>query len=154
MANASSSSRSTSTGGLNRSALRNTGATAARPPEAAPRPPAVPAARRESPPESDFVYFLKAVGWMSGGLLGAIVLYALVWLMHDSMATGAALAEAKQQRSTLVCQSGHMSHGDGSLHDMVFAESFFVCDDWKTLQAIQESEQKAGSPQMKATQTH
>ncbi|MDY0743157.1 hypothetical protein SNE35_01500 [Paucibacter sp. R3-3] len=146
-------SPSTSTGGINRSALRNASATAARPPEAAPRPPAAPAAaQRESPPESDFIYFLKAVGWMSGGLVGAIVLYALVWLMHDSMATGAALAEAKQQRGTLVCQSGHMSHGDGSLHDLVFAESFFVCDDWKTLQTIQEEEQKAGSPQMKATQ--
>ena len=125
MANSSPSSRSTSTGGLNRSALRNTGATAARPPEpVVSRPPSARVAtRRESPPESDFVYFLKAVGWMSGGLVGAIVLYTLVWLMHDSMASGAALAEAKQQRGTLVCQSGHMSHGDGSLHDRVFAES-------------------------------
>lgn len=145
---------STSTGGINRSALRQAAATAPRPVEAASRPTIAPSARREPPPESDFVYFLKAVGWMSGGLLGAIVLYALVWLMHDSMATGAALAEAKQQRGTLVCQSGHMSHGDGSLHDMVFAESYFVCDDWKTLQAIQEEETRAGSPAMKATQTH
>ena len=144
-------SPSTATGGINRSALRNA-ATAARPVDP-PRMPAAPIPRREAPPDSDFVYFIKAVGWMTGGLVGVVALYAMAWLMHDSMATGAALSDAKQQRGTLVCQGGHMTHGDGSLHDLVFAESFFVCDDWKTLEAIKEDEQKAGSPQMKATAT-
>ncbi|WP_077033645.1 hypothetical protein [Pelomonas sp. KK5] len=137
------------TGGINRSALRNAAGSAPRI-EEPPRLPSGPALRRAPPPESDLVYFFKAVGWMSGGLLGAVALYAMGFLMHDSMAAGAAIAEAKQQRSTLVCQGGHMSHGDGSLHDLVFADAYFVCDDWKTLEVIKEEEAKAGTPQVKA----
>ena len=123
--------------GINRSALRSSTSG----PRAEVRLPitiAVP--RRAAPVESDFVYFLRAVGWMTGGLLGMIGIYALAFLMHDSMAAGNALAEAKKERSTLVCQAGHMSHGDGSLHDIVFGDAYFVCTDWKTLQAIEMEE--------------
>jgi hypothetical protein len=143
---ANSPSRSTPSPGINRSALRSSGSG----PRAEVRLPssAVPP-RRIAPEDSDFVYFLKAVGWMTGGLLGMIALYALAFLMHDSMAAGSALAEAKKERSTLVCQSGRMSHGDGSLHDLVFADSYFVCTDWKTLQAIEMDEKPA--PSMRTT---
>ena len=130
MANTSPRSSSVS---VNRASLRsaNGASTAAR---------LVTSRLPQKPPESDFVYFLKAVFWMSGGLLSLIAVYAMGWLMHDSMATGNALAEARKERSTLVCQAGHMSHGDGSLHDKVFGESYFVCTDWKTLQAIEMEE--------------
>lgn len=144
---------STATGGINRSALAK--ATARAPQPASPvlltRAVRAPA----KPEDSDFVYFLKALGWMTLGAFGLIALYALGFLMHDSMATGNALAEAKKERGTLVCQAGHMSHGDGSLHDLVFAKAYFVCDDWKTLETIKEEEAKAANPpQMKATQVN
>ena len=99
-----------------------------------------PASQADS--SSDLAYFLKAVGWMFAGLLGMVALYALGFLMNDSMAAGKALTEAKLQRSTLVCQAGRMSHGDGSLHDLVFADAYFVCTDWKTLETIQSEEKE------------
>lgn len=90
--------------------------------------------------EFDFVYFFKVVGWMLGGLFGVIVFYVLVWLMYDSMVISVVLVEVKQQCGMFVCQFGYMSYGDGLLYDMVFVEFYFVCDDWKMLQVIQEEE--------------
>lgn len=144
----------TATGGINRSALNR--ATARAPLPATPVMPARTPQPLPAPAEiSDFAYFLKALGWMSAGLLGAIVLYTLGFLMHDNMAAAKALTEAKRQRSTLVCQAGHMQHGDGSLQDLLFAKSYFVCDDWKTLQTILDEEAKAANPpQMRATQVN
>ena len=124
---------------LNRSGLRQASS-------AAPALQLPGAARPAAPVETfadDLRYFLKAVTWMSLGLAGVVGLFATGLMMHDSMAAGAALAEAKKEHTTLVCQAGHMAHGDGSLHDLVFESAYFVCTDWKTLQAI-ELEQKPG----------
>lgn len=70
-------------------------------------------------------------------LAGLLALLSMVYVTRDSMAVGSHLAKAKAERSTLVCQNGRMTHGDDSLHDMIFADSYFVCTDWRTLQAIE-----------------
>jgi hypothetical protein len=139
MSNANNRSRP----GINRASMRNS--TAQRSPAApAPKFVSTPSAVvvPVAPPASPFGEFLQIVGGVALALLGLAVLLTVLSLMRDSMAVGKHLAEAKSQRSTLVCQDGRMVRGDGSLRDLVLADAYFVCTDWRTLQSLEIEESK------------
>jgi hypothetical protein len=100
--------------------------------EAAPRPAV--------PPESTLPPLLTAALHGAALAAGLALLLLLAYLTRDSIAIGKHLAAARNERTTLVCQNGRMTHGDGSLYDRVFEKSYFVCTDWRTLQAIELNE--------------
>ncbi|MDN3921200.1 hypothetical protein [Roseateles violae] len=119
-------------GGINRAGLRHAGAPApVRPEPPRPAPPAPP------PPPGLAAELARTTLQVIAVSAGLLLAGALVLLVRDSMAVGAHLAEAKNERTTLVCQNGRMTHGDGSLYDRLFARSYFVCTEWRTLQAIE-----------------
>jgi len=127
-----------SNGTFNRANLRRAAAPAIAMPE--PVRPAPPPAPHPQVSSSGLQELLKTLLQFIGVLAGVLGLLTTAFLMRDSMAVGSYLAQAKAARSTLVCQDGRMTHGDGSLHDMIFADSYFVCTDWRTLQAIELEE--------------
>lgn len=98
----------------------------------------MPAAAPAAPP-SLVGEFARALLQVSGVAAGLLLLLWGVSLMRDNLAAASHLADAKAQRSTLICQAGHMARGDGSLHDRVFEKAYFVCTDWRTLQAVDEA---------------
>ncbi|MET0518569.1 MAG: hypothetical protein ABW005_07020, partial [Burkholderiaceae bacterium] len=65
---------------------------------------------------------------------------AMGYVVSDSTAVGRNLAESKAQRGSLICQDGHMVHGDGSIRDRIVEDSYFVCTDWRTLQSLEQEE--------------
>ncbi len=134
--------RSASPGGINRAALNRASTPVAAEATAAvvPRTTPLPHGQRAQPAPGPMQELWQSLLLFCGVLGGLIALLVAVYLVRDSMAVGAHLAEAKNERTTLICQNGRMSHGDGSLHDLVFAKSYFVCTDWRTLQAIELQE--------------
>jgi hypothetical protein len=130
--------------GLNRANMRN-GAAPRSPAPASTKfvsTPSVVVAPPPAAPASPFGEFLQIVGGVALMLLALALLLSLLNLIRDSIAVGKHLAEAKTQRSTLVCQDGRMVRGDGSLRDLVMADAYFVCTDWRTLQSIEIEESK------------
>ena len=124
--------------GINRANLRSA------PPRAAPKPVAEAVAPvvlpRPAAPTSAFGEFLQIVG-AAALLLGGLALLLMgVQMMSDSVTVGKHLAEAKAQRGVLVCQDGRMVRGDGSLRDLILADAYFSCTDWRTLQSIELEE--------------
>ncbi|MDC6165977.1 hypothetical protein [Paucibacter sp. XJ19-41] len=124
--------------GINRANLRSA------PPRAAPKPVAeivAPVAPpRPAAPTSAFGEFLQIVG-AAALLLGGLALLLMgIQAMSDSVTVGKHLAEAKAQRGVLVCQDGRMVRGDGSLRDLILADAYFSCTDWRTLQSIEIEE--------------
>jgi hypothetical protein len=121
--------------GINRSNLKSA------PPRAAPAPaPAVLV--RQAPPTSAFGEFLQIFGAISLLLLGLVVLLMGLQAISDSVSVSKHVAEAKARRGVLVCQDGRMVRGDGSLRDLITADAYFSCTDWRTLQSIELEEQK------------
>ena len=109
----------------------------------APRPAASAAPFSRAPvrpPPTAGAELLKTLLQILGVTAGLVALLVLVYLTRDSIAVGNHLAEARNERTTLVCQAGRMSHGDESLYDKVFEKGYFVCTDWRTLQAIELNE--------------
>lgn len=117
---------------MNRSNLRSTTSRAAPPPRPLPAPPPPP------PKASALSDGLQIVGAVGALLVGLVLLLLVIYKTSDSMAVGKHLAEAKAQRSTLICQDGRMVHGDGSLRDRLVADAYFVCTDWRTLQSVEQ----------------
>lgn len=113
-----------------------------------------PSARREEPapraalpvvvvqPPSALGEFLQIVGGVAIVVGGLAVLLTALHLIRDSMSVGKHLAEARNQRSTLVCKDGRMVRGDGSLRDILLEDAYFVCTDWRTLQSVEIEESK------------
>lgn len=124
--------RNRSSTGMNRANLRSAPAQTAPPPRALPAP-AVPYAAPSALGEG-----LQIVGGIGAMLVGLALLLLVIYKTSDSMAVGKHLAEAKAQRSTLICQDGRMVHGDGSLRDRLVEDAFFVCTDWRTLQSVEQ----------------
>jgi len=129
--------------GLNRSSLKPP------PPRrrqaSMPEPDAMPAravALRLAPPPSPMRDALQVIGGVAVMLLIIVALLGTLHLIRDSMAVGKYLAEAKSQRSSLICQDGRMVRGDGSLRDILTADAYFVCTNWRTLQSIELEESK------------
>lgn len=123
--------------GINRTNLKSSPSRAA--PVAAP----APAVRvHQAPPISAFAEFLQVFGALSLLLLVLVVLLMGLQTIRDSVSVGNHLAEAKAQRGVLVCQDGRMVRGDGSLRDLILADAYFSCTDWRTLQSIELEEQK------------
>jgi hypothetical protein len=123
--------------GINRSNLKSA------PPRAAPAPAPAPAVLvRQAPPTSAFGEFLQIFGAISLLLLGLVVLLMGLQAISDSVSVSKHVAEAKARRGVLVCQDGRMVRGDGSLRDMILADAYFSCTDWRTLQSIELEEQK------------
>ncbi|MCX2861464.1 hypothetical protein OOZ63_06385 [Paucibacter sp. PLA-PC-4] len=126
--------------GINRANLRNAPPRAARKPVAEAVAPAVLPRPVAVAPTSAFGEFLQIVG-AAALLLGGLALLLMgVQMMSDSVTVGKHLAEAKAQRGVLVCQDGRMVRGDGSLRDMILADAYFSCTDWRTLQSIELEE--------------
>lgn len=138
----SSNASNRSSPGISRGNLRN--APVARTPQ--PPRPAAPAVVVPPPapiaPPSPWREGLQIALGVAGVLGGLILLLMVISLMSDSMAVGKHLAAAKQQRSTLICQGGRMAYGDGSLRDRLTENAYFVCTDWRTLQSVEQSEQR------------
>lgn len=126
--------------GINRAAFkaRNTSAPAPARPAPAPivRPVAAPAS-----PWRDSAEIILAVVLILGLILGGLL---MIHFTRDSMAVGRALADQGKERSSLICKDGRIARGDGSVHDVVFADGVFVCTDWRTLQAVEMEEQQRG----------
>lgn len=126
--------------GINRASLKSASPHAA-PKAAAVVPTPAPAVMvRAAPPASAFGEFLQIVGAVALLLGGLALLLLGVQLMSDSISVGKHLAEAKARRGVLVCQDGRMVHGDGSLRDLILADAYFSCTDWRTLQSIEIEE--------------
>lgn len=126
--------------GINRANLRTA------PPRSAPKPvaeavaPAVLPRPAAAAPTSPFGEFLQIVG-AAALLLGGLALLLMgIQAMSDSVTVGKHLAEAKAQRGVLVCQDGRIVRGDGSLRDLILADAYFSCTDWRTLQSIELEE--------------
>lgn len=78
-------------------------------------------------------------------ILGLLIVgLSLVHFTRDSMAVGRELAEQGSGRGSMICKDGRIARGDGSLHDLVFADGVFVCTDWRTLQAVEQEEAQKG----------
>nr|WP_316642572.1 hypothetical protein [uncultured Roseateles sp.] len=133
MPNASKPSR----GGLSRGSLRSSPPQAARaalPPEPAPKPVALPASA--SALSEMFTTTLQVLGTLCILSLALAAAFA----MRDSMAVGSHLSQAKAQRTDLICQDGRMVRGDGGLLDWMFEDAYFLCTDWRTLQAADQAQ--------------
>jgi len=85
---------------------------------------------------------LQIVGGVLAVLAGLALLMTVIFLISDSTAVGKHLAASKAQRGTLICQGGRMVHGDGTLRDRLMEDAYFVCTDWRTLQSVEQSEQR------------
>lgn len=122
--------RNRSSTGMNRANLRSA------PTQVAPLPaPAAPVAAPSALGEG-----LQILGGIGAMLVGLLLLLLVIYQTSDSMAVGKHLAEAKAQRSALICQDGRMVHGDGSLRDRLVEDAFFVCTDWRTLQSVEQDQ--------------
>jgi hypothetical protein len=122
--------------GLNRSNLKSA------PPRAEPDPAPAPVVLVRQAPSSAFGEFLQIFGAISLLLLGLGVLLMGLQAISDNVSVSKHLAEAKARRGVLVCQDGRMVHGDGSLRDLIMADAYFSCTDWRTLQSIELEEKK------------
>lgn len=139
MSNASRRPSSPGTSGISRANLRSSNSARPGAPAAAPAPrpqpvaviPTAPSLWRES---------MEVVVSVCAVLAGLIVMISVGYVASDSAAVGRNLAESKNQRGSLICQDGHMVHGNGSLRDRIIEDSHFVCTDWRTLQSIEQEE--------------
>jgi len=59
------------------------------------------------------------------------LLFPLSRFTADSMNAGNRLKEESNSSAVLVCTSGTMVHGDGSLADFFTEKGYFQCNDWK-----------------------
>lgn len=138
-------SQSRSGGGLNRAALKP-GSSRPQAPREAPAAPVRAAATlpgRVAPPAPSMLgETLQIIGGVAITLAGIALLLGVLHLIRDSVAVGKHLADAKGQRSSLICQDGRMARGDGSLRDIILEDAYFVCTDWRTLQSIELEESK------------
>lgn len=126
--------------GLSRATLKPRAAV----PGAAPAPAASLRARAPLPrpsPWRESAEITVAVVLILGLLIAGL---GLVHFTRDSMAVGRALAEQGNARGSMICKEGRIARGDGSLHDLVFADGVFVCTDWRTLQAVEQEEAQKG----------
>lgn len=97
---------------------------------------------RPAPAPSLLKDSLQVIGGVAATLAAIAALLGILHLIRDSVAVGKHLAEAKSQRSILVCQDGRIVRGDGSLRDIIMEDGYFVCTDWRTLQRIELEESK------------